>query len=250
MSDNYFATTSGTATAAPTMPSPATEQAGAGHYGTSNFATAALPALTIEDAPPSTSSPAQDLQTYLDIARHSQHAAVMENALNMALRTQRAMIASTLSNTMPTALKIKSCEIPLLKLFLEFGSHSPQWRALIVSMLADNVETGSGHLTVNRAKQALKELAKRAGAKMLADELRAESNERRLAAITMLGWLKHERAIEPLVAAYDQAGDREKEEIRNTLETHYRPKLAYHFRWRHQAPATIDCALLALLEPA
>ena len=192
----------------------------------------------------------QRLQMYLTVARRSQHPTVMENAFTLALRTQRTMVSSTLSSTMPTALKIKTCEIPVLKLFLEFGLRSPDWRALVVRMLSDNVETGTGHLTVNRAKQVLKELAKKAGAKVLANELAAETSERRMAAVTLLGWLKHERAIEPLVTAYDTAGSAEKRLILETLETHYLPKLAYHLKWRRQSPELVAEPLLALLETA
>ncbi|MBS1992940.1 MAG: hypothetical protein JSS86_03965 [Cyanobacteria bacterium SZAS LIN-2] len=190
------------------------------------------------------------LQMYLTVARRSQHPTVMENAFTLALRTQRMIVASSLSGTMPTALKIKTCEIPLLKLFLEFGLRSADWRALVVRMLCDNVETGSGHLTVNRAKQVLKELAKKAGAKVLALELKAETAERRIAAVILLGWLKHERAIEPLVSAYDTADSTEKKLILDTLETHYRPKLAYHLKWQRQDKEVVAEPLLALLESA
>ena len=192
----------------------------------------------------------EKLQFYLNLARRSQSASVMEDAFAMALRTQRAIISATLSNTMPTALKIKTCEIPILKLFLEFGLRSPEWRALVVRMLCDNVETGSGHLTVNRAKQVLKELAKRAGAKVLAIELSANTVERRIAAIILLGWLKHERAIEPLVKAFDRVGGSEQKQIIATLETHYLPKLAYHLKWRHSGPVALADDLMALLETA
>jgi len=192
----------------------------------------------------------QRLQMYLTVARRSQHPTVMENAFTLALRTQRMLVSSTLSSTMPTALKIKTCEIPVLKLFLEFGLRSPDWRALVVRMLCDNVETGTGHLTVNRAKQVLKELAKKAGAKVLAMELASETSERRMAAVILLGWLKHERAIEPLVTAYDTVGNLEKRLILETLETHYLPKLAYHLKWRRQSPELVAEPLLALLETA
>jgi hypothetical protein len=195
-------------------------------------------------------TPEQKLHMYLTVARRSQQISVMENAFALALRTQRTIVSATLSNTMPTALKIKTCEIPVLKLFLEFGLRSPEWRALVVIMLCDNVENGCGHLTVNRAKQVLKELAKRAGATVLATELSAATMERRMAAVILLGWLKHERAIEPLVDAYDQVSYSEKKLILSTLETHYLPKLAYYLKWRRQAMTAIAEPLLALLETA
>ena len=46
---------------------------------------------------------------------------------------------------------------------LEFGQISPDWRAVVTLMLNENIDCGSGHLSVNRAKQVLKELAKRTG---------------------------------------------------------------------------------------
>lgn len=196
---------------------------------------------------PSELSPEQRLHMYLTAARRSQNPIVMENALSLALRTQRAIVAATVSSTMPTALKIKTCEIPLLKLFLEFGLRSPEWRALVVRMLCDNVDTGTGHLTVNRAKQVLKELAKKAGARVLATELYAPTLERRMAAVLLLGWLKHERAIEPLVDAYDKLGKSEQGLILKTLEAHYLSKLAYHLKWRRQEATVPAAPLLALL---
>ncbi len=207
-----------------------------------------------EDGPlilePAELTPEQRLHMYLTAARRSQNPTVMENAFSLALRTQRAMVAATVSSTMPTAMKIKTCEIPVLKLFLEFGLRSPEWRALVVRMLCDNVESGTGHLTVNRAKQVLKELAKKAGARVLATELEAPTIERRMAAVLLLGWLKHERAIEPLVDAYDKVTSSEKRLIVKTLEDHYLPKLAYHLKWRRQEATTLAAPLLALLETA
>jgi hypothetical protein len=208
------------------------------------------PLIIDPDESGQTLSPEQKLQMYLTVARRSQQIPVMENAFALALRAQRTIVSASLSSTMPTALKIKTCEIPVLKLFLEFGLRSPEWRALVVRMLCDNVETGTGHLTVNRAKQVLKELAKRAGAKVLAGELKAETAERRMAAITLLGWLKHERAIEPLVTAFDRVSSEEQLLIITTLETHYLPKLAYHLKWRHQSPTAVAGPLLALLATA
>jgi hypothetical protein len=188
----------------------------------------------------------QSCEMFLAMARNSKQPQIMENALGQALRLTRAGAAATLSSTMPTALKIKTCEIPVLKILLEFGRISAQWRAVVVLMLSVNIDCGSGHLSVNRAKQVLKELSKSCGINELSTELTAPDAERRLAAIIMLGWLKHEKAIEPLIDAFDRLEQREQAEILAVLDSHYKAKLAYFVRWRHANPQSISPRIMQM----
>ncbi len=233
-------------------------------------------------------SPQARLDMYIAVAARASDLHVMETAIGMALRTIRAIENASISSTMPTAAKLKTCETPILNLALEFAAKSPEWRALIVQMMIENVATGSGHLSINRAKQVLKEIAKRAPFKSLVSELKVDAtppspdtpsskpdslssapirtlastpsrahssplmaSKRSLAAIYLLGWLKHEKAIEPLVEAFEAANDEQQAAIVEMLQEHYSHKLPFYLKWRcanRQSPTPALQLLMHLLQ--
>ncbi len=240
-------------------------------------------------------SPQARLDMYIAVAARASDLHVMETAIGMALRTIRAIENASISSTMPTAAKLKTCETPILNLALEFAAKSPEWRALIVQMMIENVATGSGHLSINRAKQVLKEIAKRAPFKNLVSELKVEAtppssdsfsassdslsassdsfssapsralsstpsrassnpriaSKRSLAAIYLLGWLKHEKAIEPLVEAFETANEEQQAAIVEMLQEHYSHKLPFYLKWRcanRQSPTPALQLLMNLLQ--
>lgn len=225
-------------------------------------------------------SPQDRLDMYIAVAARASDLHVMETAIGMALRTIRAIENASISSTMPTAAKLKTCETPILNLALEFAAKSPEWRALIVQMMIENVATGSGHLSINRAKQVLKEIAKRAPFKNLVSELKVEvtpsspdslssstdsfspplsrasssaqiTSKRSLAAIYLLGWLKHEKAIEPLVEAFETANEEQQAAIVEMLQEHYSHKLPFYLKWRcanRQSPTPALQLLMHLLQ--
>ncbi len=226
-------------------------------------------------------SPQARLDMYIAVAARAADLHVMETAIGMALRTIRAIANASISSTMPTAAKLKTCETPILNLVLEFAAKSPEWRALIVQMMIENVATGSGHLSINRAKQVLKEIAKRAPFKNLVSELKVEAappssdsfsstpssalsstssrapssplmaSKRSLAAIYLLGWLKHEKAIEPLVEAFEAANEEQQAAIVEMLQEHYSHKLPFYLKWRcanRQSPTPALQLLMHLLQ--
>lgn len=233
-------------------------------------------------------SPQARLDMYIAVAARASDLHVMETAIGMALRTIRAIANASISSTMPTAAKLKTCETPILNLVLEFAAKSPEWRALIVQMMIENVATGSGHLSINRAKQVLKEIAKRAPFKNLVSELKVEAtppssdsfsassdsfssapsralsstssrassnpriaSKRSLAAIYLLGWLKHEKAIEPLVEAFEAANEEQQAAIVEMLQEHYSHKLPFYLKWRcanRQSPTPALQLLMNLLQ--
>lgn len=190
--------------------------------------------------------PWERLKFYLAVARNSRHVSVREQAFVLALRAQRVVASAAVNYSMATAKKIKTCETPVLELFLEFGG-MPQLMPFVVRLLTDNVDSGSGHLSVNRAKQALKEIARSLGFAALVGELASLDTERRSAAIHLLGWLKQERAIEPLVCHFAAADCAEKKLVSSVLETHYISRLSYYLRWRTRDIAVAD-GLLAICE--
>jgi hypothetical protein len=226
-------------------------------------------------------SPQARLDMYIAVAARAADLHVMETAIGMALRTIRAIENASISSTMPTAAKLKTCETPILNLVLEFAAKSPDWRALIVQMMIENVATGSGHLSINRAKQVLKEIAKRAPFQNLVSELKVEAgppstdsfsptpsralsstssraassplvaSNRSLAAIYLLGWLKHEKAIEPLVEAFEAATVEQQAAIVEMLKEHYSHKLPFYLKWRcanRQSPTPALKMLMYLLQ--
>jgi len=193
-------------------------------------------------------TPQARLDMYVSIAARSNNQQVMETAFALALRTVRSIQNAAISSAMPTASKLKACETPILNLCLEFAARSADWRALIVKMMADNVTTGSGHLSVNRAKQVLKEIAKRTNFANLTGELKQECQSRRTAAIYLLGWLKHEKALEPLIEAYERATRAEQAVIIEMLEEHYMHKLPFHMKWRCANRNNPSAALSGLMQ--
>lgn len=188
------------------------------------------------------------LDMYISIAARATSLQVMETAFTIALRTMRALQNASISSTMPTASKLKTCETPILNLALEFAAKSPEWRALIVQMMADNVATGSGHLSINRAKQVLKDIAKKTNFANLVNELKTSTGARRIAAVYLLGWLKHERAIEPLIEALETATRQEEVVIIEMLESHYAHKLPFYLKWRCANRKTPTPALANLMQ--
>ncbi|MBP9089394.1 hypothetical protein KBI23_00095 [bacterium] len=196
-------------------------------------------------------SPQARLDMYISVAARASDLHVMETALGMTLRTIRAIQNAAISSTMPTAAKLKACETPILNIVLEFAGKSPEWRALVVQMMIENISTGSGHLSINRAKQVLKEIAKRAPFNNLVSELNMSSHARRMAAIYLLGWLKHEKAIEPLVEAFEVTNAKQQEAILEMLEEHYSHKLPFYLKWRcvnRQSPTPALTKLMQLLQ--
>lgn len=244
--------------------------AGAGAGAGARGAAVTSTPLIIE---PQELSPRDRLDMYIAVAARASDLHVMETAIGMALRTIRAIENASISSTMPTAAKLKTCETPILNLALEFAAKSPEWRALIVQMMIENVATGSGHLSINRAKQVLKEIAKRAPFKNLVSELKVEAtppspdsfsstssrapsspliaSKRSLAAIYLLGWLKHEKAIEPLVEAFEAANNEQQAAIVEMLQEHYSHKLPFYLKWRcanRQSPTPALQLLMHLLQ--
>lgn len=215
---------------------------------TSNSSASVLAPLIIE---PQILSAQARLNMYISVAARASDLHVMETAFGIALRTIRSIQNAAISSTMPTAAKLKTCETPILNLALEFAGKSPEWRALIVQMMVENVSTGSGHLSINRAKQVLKEIAKRAPFNNLTDELKQAGHLRRMAAIYLLGWLKHEKAIKPLVDAFEVANEKQQCAILEMLEEHYSHKLPFYLKWRcanRQSPTPALAKLMQLLK--
>lgn len=200
-----------------------------------------MPVLIVESAEQTAE---ERLASYLGVASRANEPQVMETAFALALRTMRSIYSASTLNTMPTALKLKACETPMLALALQYSARSPQWQALIVRMMHDNVETGTGHLSVNRAKQAIKDIARQAGYKQIKADLTDRDPAVRQAAIIMLGWLKNEKCVTPLLDAYESLPPAEKQMVIAQLQEHYMHKLPFYLKWRVNK---IEPELMALI---
>ncbi len=131
-----------------------------------------------------------------------------------------------------TASRLRVWEEPLVNYIVDYASKNRTNRFIAVRALLDNIATGCGHLSVNRAKQAIKAIAKNSGHERLARELQHPSANVREQAAELLGWLKVPRAIEPLIRAYSIATGRERTVLNTVLERHYAPQVVWYVRSR------------------
>lgn len=131
-----------------------------------------------------------------------------------------------------TASRLRVWEEPLVAYVVEYASKNRTNRFIAVRALLDNIATGCGHLSVNRAKQSIKAIAKASGLERLARELQHPSANVREQAAELLGWLKIPRAIEPLVRAYAVATGRERTVLNAVLDRHYAAQVIWYVRSR------------------
>lgn len=131
-----------------------------------------------------------------------------------------------------TASRLRTWEEPLVVYVVEYASKNRTNRFIAVRALLDNIATGCGHLSVNRAKQSIKAIAKASGPERLARELQHPSPNVREQAAELLGWLKIPRAIEPLVRAYAVASGKERLVLNAVLEKHYAAQVIWYVRSR------------------
>lgn len=131
-----------------------------------------------------------------------------------------------------TASRLRVWEEPLVTYIVSYAALNRTNRFIAVRALLDNIATGSGHLSVNRAKQSIKAIAKNSGLDRLERELQHPSHNVREQAAELLGWLKVPRAIEPLVKAYAVSTGRERLILSAVLERHYAPQIGWYVRAR------------------
>ncbi len=140
--------------------------------------------------------------------------------LAMIEMRQRNLSLFSAESKMPFALKQRQIELPMLEHSVSLALSSPKWRQVVVRALLENIEKGPGHLSVHRAKDALKQIAASIGLNNLSSML--DSGDRTEAEQTahLLGWLKNPRAAQPLIASIQQ-GHRSSDLIAKVLERHY-----------------------------
>lgn len=141
------------------------------------------------------------------------------------------------------ALKQRQIESRLVEYALSFARMSISHRQAVVHKMTENVDLGPGHLSVNRAKQALKLMAASTGLKSLLFELKSEDTNFCWQAVQLLGWLKDSKAIDALLDAY-VAGD---EPIRSAISAILRRHYAGQFEWHAIRFAADESVLHRLL---
>lgn len=107
---------------------------------------------------------------------------------------QKNLSSFSAQSKMPFALKQRQIELPMLEYSVSMAQSSPKWRQVIVSALLENIENGPGHLSVHRAKDALKQIASSIGYASLCEMLHSHDLNEAKQAIQLLGWLKNSRA--------------------------------------------------------
>ncbi len=186
------------------------------------------------------------LEQELAVTKHLAEVAPLETirleAFDKALRIMQKLLRGSTANSMPTAMKLKAWEVPLLQYALEYSAKSPGNRRIVTRRLVENLETGTGFFSVNRAKQGLKVIAKKTGLSTLEDELESGEDDVRRTAAHLLGWLKHEKAVLPLLKAFCQGARSDRRIIGRVLKHHYShlaPFYAHRYLPEFQEPINI-----------
>lgn len=122
---------------------------------------------------------------------------------------------------MSFALKQRFVEAPMVEYAVSYSLSSLTRRQVAVRRLVENVEKGPGHLSVNRAKQALKEIGSSVGFKNLLAELQSNDARCRWQAAHLVGWLKDAKAIDPLIDVYIVGDDDMRQAIDSILRRHF-----------------------------
>lgn len=133
---------------------------------------------------------------------------------------QRNLSSFESDSRMPYSLKQRQIELPMLEFSVEKALSSPKWREIVVAAMLENVEKGPGHLSVHRAKQALKQIASAIGIRNLTDLLNSHDPIQCHQAAHLLGWLKNPRAARPLLQALDNK-HASSAAIMEVMQTHY-----------------------------
>lgn len=165
------------------------------------------------------------LEQQLIVAKHLADVALVEEvkaeAFQKVLRIMQRMVRGTIANSMPTASKLKAWEVPMLQYALEYANRSAENRRIVTRLLVENLDVGSGFFSINRAKQGLKVIAKNAGFESLTGELESEHIDGRRTAAHLLGWMKREKALVPLIRAYCLGARSDRRTVARIIRTHY-----------------------------
>ncbi len=140
--------------------------------------------------------------------------------LAMIEMRQRNLSSFSAESKMPFALKQRQIELPMLAYSVSLALSSPKWRQVVVRALLENIEKGPGHLSVHRAKDALKQIAAAIGLSNLSSMLYSADRTEAEQTAHLMGWLKNPRAAQPLVASIKQ-GHRSCDVFSKILERHY-----------------------------
>ena len=140
--------------------------------------------------------------------------------LAMVEMRQRNLSSFSAESRMPFALKQRQIELPMLEYSVSLALSSPKWRQVVVRALLENIEKGPGHLSVHRAKDALKQIAASIGLANLSSMLYSADRTEAEQTAHLLGWLKNPRAAQPLIISIQQ-GHQARDLISIILERHY-----------------------------
>ena len=121
---------------------------------------------------------------------------------------------------MPFALKQRQIEQPMLEYSVALALSAPRWRQVVVRALLENIEKGPGHLSVHRAKDALKQIASSIGLTNLSSMLHSQEQIEAEQSAHLLGWLKNPRAALPLLDSI-QRGHASSKLISTIVQQHY-----------------------------
>jgi hypothetical protein len=147
-----------------------------------------------------------------------------------AMVATRVRILHSLNDSkMPTNLKQRYIEQEILRESVDLAVSCAAMRREIVEALLENVDKGPGHLSIHRAKRALKEISARLGLKFVSELLQAQNYSDRCQAAHLLGWSKSTRATKALLLAHRTADSQTRQVILLVLKRHYAALYAFSF---------------------
>ncbi|MBZ0186832.1 MAG: HEAT repeat domain-containing protein [Candidatus Obscuribacterales bacterium] len=128
-------------------------------------------------------------------------------ALGAALQCVRQKELAGSDMSMSVKARLSACETRMLDFVLDILVQNPQLESLIFEFLLMNVEGYCGHLSINRARQGLRIMARNAGTRSLLKRLASDSEDQVKMAVVLLGRVKNPNVVPHLLKVYDESGE-------------------------------------------
>lgn len=136
------------------------------------------------------------------IIAQSKSADVRIGAIGEALNAIRKDALKTVNRHLHTQVKLAMRETRMLDFVLNLAAESDEMRTLVVRMMMKNERTRTGHFTVNRARQALRLVARMAGVRRLIQQLDSADPELVEQAVYLMGRVNNQAVVPHLLRMY------------------------------------------------
>ncbi|MGD9680508.1 MAG: hypothetical protein AB7W16_04925 [Candidatus Obscuribacterales bacterium] len=116
--------------------------------------------------------------------------------------------------------RLSAAETSMLDFLFAISCKDTRLRSLIFDFIMLNIDGHCGHLPVNRARQALRMMARQAGTRELLKELDSDREDIKCMAVVLLGRVKNPNVVHNLLNIYASGSGRLKELAADALK-HY-----------------------------